>query len=141
MEVDMKKFAAVAAAVVFLAGAAPAAFAQSAESDMVVLNVFVERIWPHRLGYVVEYRGTTNTLSRAYLPMYWFLGGDGRAEILALPPGNSWPSMSVFYRDGEFSHLRLHVHRSPSHSTWSSMHMSQDMDSEFENVQGLRLQL
>ena len=110
------------------------------ESDLIYINVPLERIWPHRLGYVVQYRASGNRFVRAYLPIEWFGTGDGRAEIMTLPLGPSWPSMSVFFRGGEFSHVRVYVHRSPMHQTWGYMPMTVNLDSQFEGVETLELQ-
>jgi len=137
----MKKLAFAAVVLVFLFGGLPV-FAQSQgiETDLVYINVSLERIWPHRLGYVVQYRRPGNRVARAYLPGEWFTGGDSRGEIITLPRGNSWPSMSVFFRDGEFSHVRLNIHRSPSHQSWGNIPQTVNIDDRFEGVESVELQ-
>jgi len=142
----MKKLAFASIVLVFLLVGMPA-FAEDengngerAASGLAVINVSLERIWTHRLGFVVEYRVSGNRLGRAYIPMDWFAGGDYRGELITLPVGNSWPSMSVFFRDGEFSQVRLNVHRSPFHQTWGSVPMTVNLDNHFEGIEGIELQ-
>jgi len=135
----MKKLAFVAIVLVFLLGGLPVS-AQDQGGNLGYINVSLERIWPHRLGYVVQYRRPGNRVGRAYLPMEWFSSGDSRGELITLPPGNSWPSMSVFFRDGEFSHVRLNVHRSPSHHSWGYIPLTVNIDAQFEGVETVELQ-
>jgi len=140
----MKKLAFAAVVLVFLFVGLPV-FAQSQgqgriESDLVYINVSLERIWPHRLGYVVQYRIPGGRVARAYIPGEWFTSGDQRGEMNVLPRGNSWPSMSVFFREGEFSHVRLNVHRSVTHNSWGHLPSNVNIDGRFEGVEAIELQ-
>jgi len=142
----MKRFI-IAVIVLVSLGGGSLAFAQSAqsqgvESDLTYINVSLERIWAHRLGYVVQYRraGIGGRVARVYIPADWFMSGDGRAQIVALPQGPSWPSMSVFFRGGEFSHVKLYVHRSPLHQTWGSVPMATNIDAQFDGVESIEIQ-
>jgi hypothetical protein len=78
-------------------------------------------------------------MARAYIPMEWFVDSAGRGEIITLPKGKTWPSMSVYYKEGEFSHVRLYVHRSPAHQTWGIIPQNVNIDSRFEDVETLDL--
>ena len=138
----MKKLVVAAVVLVFLLGGLPV-FAQNrgnTESDLMYINVSLERIWPHRLGYVVQYRLPGNRVARTYIPIEWFTSGDPRGELVTLRPGNSWPSMSVFFRDGEFSHVRLNIHRSPSHQSWGNIPLTVNIDDRFEGIESIELQ-
>jgi len=136
----MKMLVFATVVLVFLFGGLPV-FAQNQGQggDLIYINVSLERIWPHRLGFVVQYRRPGNRVARAYLPSEWFSSGDSRGELLTLPVGNSWPSMSVFFRDGEFSHVRLNVHRSPLHQSWGTIPLTVNIDDRFE-VETVELQ-
>jgi len=136
----MKKF--VAVLFVMAVAALPQAFAQAAQgaTGSSYINVSVERIWPSSLGYVVRYRVPGNGYATAYLPVAWFNTGDGRGEALRLPAGNSWPSMTVFYQDGQFDRVRLYVHRSRAHESWGTLPQDANLESEFANVQSVDLQ-
>ena len=138
----MKKLAfAVVFTVIFTAGLP--VFAQTIpadrESDFYFVNVSLEKIWPHRAGYVVQYRTGIHGIGRTYLPREWFDTAFGKGEIITLPRGRSWPSMTVFYRNGEFSHVRLYVHRWQSHQTWGSVPQNINLDSSFIDIEDIRL--
>ena len=109
-------------------------------SEYYYVNVSLEKIWPYRAGYIVQYRKGLNRFARAYLPSEWFTNAAGKGEIINLPPGLAWPSMSVYYKEGEFSHVRLYVHRSFNHATWGSVPQNVNIDSQFENVETLNLE-
>jgi hypothetical protein len=87
---------------------------------MYYINVSVEKIYPTNQGYVVLYR-TQRGIGTIGIPNRWFVEAAGRADVVRLPRGASWPTMSIFYNDGEFSHVRLYVHSHKSHTTWGSM--------------------
>jgi hypothetical protein len=70
-----------------------------------------------------------------YLPMEWFTASAGKGEVVNLPQGPSWPSLSVYYKDGEFSYVKLYVHRSPSHQTWGVIPQTVNIDDRFEGVE------
>ena len=106
------------------------------DSDFYYKNISLEKIYPYRNGYVVQYRSGLR-MARAYLPIEWFSSSAGKGEIITLPKGTVWPSLSVYYKDGEFSHVRLYVHRSPSHQTWGTIPQTANIDDRFENVENL----
>ena len=109
------------------------------ESEFYYVNIGLEKIYPYRTGYVVMYRKALGHMARAYLPMEWFIGAATKGEIITLPAGRTWPSMSVYYKNGEFSHVRLYIHRSNSHETWGDIPQTVNIDSSFENVQDIKL--
>jgi len=122
----------------FLAAGLPV-FAQDKkkgnDSEYYYVNVSLEKIFPYRNGYVVQYRKGVNQMDRAYLPMTWFSSSAGKGEIITLPTGNTWPSLTVYYKNGEFSHVRLYVHHSESHPTWGVVSQTVNLDSRFEDVE------
>jgi len=127
----MKKLIIVA---IFLALITPV-FAQSISeensSDMYYVNIPVERIYPTGKGYIVQYRKTVG-LGTIGIPNEWFTDAASKAELITLPPGTNWPTITVFYREGEFSHVRLYVHRSRAHPTWSNAPQGADVSRYFE---------
>jgi len=141
VEVDMKKVIVAAVALLLFVGGAPVfAQSQNRETDLMFWNISLERIWTHRLGYIVEYRRPGNRIARAYIPIEWFAAGEeNRAELISLPIGPSWPSMTVFFRDGQFSHVRLYVHRSPSHQTWGSVPQRYSLEDHFRDIDTLEI--
>ena len=139
----MKKFIFAAVFVALIVLGTPV-FAQRSQedntSDYYYVKVHVEMIWPHSSGYIVQYRrGGFRGVSRAYLPLTWFSTAAAKGEIINLPRGNAWPTMSVYYRDGEFSHVRLYVHRSPGHQTWGTLPQHASISHLFEDVDTINI--
>jgi hypothetical protein len=111
------------------------------ESEYYYVNVLVEKIYPSRAGYMVVYRkGGINQTGRVYLPNEWFIEAGGKAELINLPSGQNWPSMTVYYKAGEFSHVRLFVHRWTGHATWGNLPQTANIDDRFEGVESLTLE-
>ena len=121
--------------------------AQQQDSPFYYLNVAIERVFPHRRGYVIDYQtgATGMRTERIYLPLEWFHDGSRRedgmpkGELIYLPSGNSWPYLTVFYRDGEFSHVRLYLRRDRTHQTWAGVPMGANIDSRFDGVESIEL--
>jgi len=87
------------------------------ESNLYYFNVRVERVYPSGEGYIIQYQRSNGLIATIGIPMEWF-GAAGKGELLLLPAGKNWPTMSIFYDAGEFSHVRLYIHRSKGHATW-----------------------
>jgi hypothetical protein len=147
---------------IFLALISPV-FAQSISeansSNMYYVNVPIERIFPTNHGYLIRYLKSNGQMGTAGIPNEWFIdaqhsdteteGGagvshtytaTGRAEIITLPPGTSWPSLTIFYREGQFSHVRLYVHRSMSHRTWGNVPQGMDLSRYFTSYESFELE-
>ena len=142
MEVCMKRLV-VAVVLALLITAGSPVFAQripaGSESEYYYVSVSLEKIWPYRMGYVVQYRRGPYNIGRAYLPAEWFTNAASQGEIIILPAGNAWPSMTVYYRNGEFSHVRLYVHRMHTHQTWGNVPQNVNIDSEFDRIDTINL--
>lgn len=112
------------------------------ESDLICVSVSVEKIYPYKLGYVVEYRKGVKDRVMAYLPLEWFVGASNKAELVGLGPGPVWPSLVVYYKGGgkEFSHLRLYVRKEVNHESWGNIPQSVDIDDRFANITDLKLE-
>ena len=110
------------------------------ESDMYYVNVRIEKIYPYRKGYVVSYRKGLYNMAQAYLPHEWFMGTASKGDLISIGSGSLWPSMTVFYQNGEFSHVRLYVRKERSHETWGNISLGVNIDDRFENVDDLRIE-
>jgi hypothetical protein len=111
------------------------------ESEFYYVNVGIERIFVYRLGYVVLYRRGPTDMARVYIPHEWFtVPGGRRGEMIYLGSGSEWPSMTVYYNQGEFSHVRLRVRQNRSHETWGVVPLNVNIDDRFRDVQELLLQ-
>jgi len=138
---EMKKIILVVVLAVLIQGVS--LFAQekfTTESDYYYYNVPIEKIYAHRLGYVVIYRKGVNLMTRTYLPIEWFTDTAGIGEVYSLGPGKEWPSMTVYYKDGEFSHVRLRLRRSRAHETWGVVPLNANIDQHFKGVSEVKLE-
>ncbi|MCL2277230.1 MAG: hypothetical protein FWC21_04970 [Treponema sp.] len=139
----------------FLAALLTPVFAQNNNQDperMYYINVPVERVFITGQGYVVQYRSGSSILGTIGIPIEWFGNivnpyggitagtGNNKAEIIQLPSVGDWPTMSVFYKNGEFSHVRLYVHKMKSHITWGSIQQGTDVSRLFGDGQSLDMQ-
>jgi hypothetical protein len=97
-----------------------------------VFNFPIERIFPTNRGYVIQYRGQKE-IHTIGVPNDWFTGPTGKADKVVLPRGRNWPSMSVFFSDGDFSHVRIYVHAHRSHRTWMTVQQGTDVSRFFSD--------
>jgi hypothetical protein len=129
--------------VLFLIALITPAFAQNRASELprlYYINVPIERIIPSSEGYIIQYRNSSSVVSTIGIPIEWFNDAGGKADIVRLTLASDWPSMSVFYSDGEFSHVRLYVHRAASHLTWGNIPMGTDVARFFGDRQSFNIQ-
>ena len=128
-------------AVFFLVLISPV-FAQNRSQDdssIYYVNLSIERIFPSNQGYIVMYR-TQRGVDTLGIPNSWFFKSGGRADIVNLPAGSSaWPTMSVFYSDGEVSHIRLYVKRNRGHITWGSIPLGTDLSRYFPEDESITI--
>ena len=119
-------------------------FAQSnkkyKESEYYYYNVPIEKIYTYRLGYVVIYRKGVNQMARTYIPAEWFTEAGGKGEVVALGSGKEWPSMTVYYKSGEFSHVRLMLRRERNHESWGVVPLNVNIDDYFKDVEDIKLE-
>jgi hypothetical protein len=110
------------------------------ESEFYYFSVPIEKIYSYRTGYVVQYRKGANKLALTYVPMEWFNKPDGKADLITLESGKSWPYLTVYYKAGEFSHIRLYVRRSRGHETWGVIPLNINIDERFEGIEEIKLE-
>jgi len=110
------------------------------EAALYSFNVPVEKIYLSKEGYIIQYRKNSSIMGAIGIPYDWFTDAGGRAELIRLPGGTTWPSISLFYSEGEFDHLRLYVHREKSHVTWGVVRMGLDVSSFFPDGDSFNFQ-
>jgi len=88
----------------------------AADSSFYPVRVDVVKVYTHGDGVLVIHRKGTADIGQCFIPAGWFTSG-GKAELVR---GNdpSFPYMSIFYKDGKFSHLRLYVKADSRDSMW-----------------------
>ena len=117
------------------------AFAQTPltgkQSDYYYFNYPIEKIYLYRLGYMIVYRGNSNLMARTYVPHEWFTGTgeENKGEIVYLTPGNEWPSMTFYFKDGDFSHVKLRIRRDRSHQSWGYVPLNMNLDELFKDIE------
>jgi hypothetical protein len=130
-------------ALIFMALVLPV-FAQGnprSNSDrLYYINVTVERIYPSREGFIIQYMQNSGSIGTVGIPNEWFSNAAGRAEITRLPRGTNWPTMTVFYVNGEFDHVRLYVHAFKGHQTWGSVPLTADVSRFFTDRESFNIQ-
>ena len=109
----MKKICAVAAVMLFVAVGSVLA----EESKFYARSFNIEKVYFHQKGYNVTYITGKLKYVSTYLPHSWFSQSSMKGGVQAkgeLAWGNdpSYPYMTVFWRDGKFSHVRLYLKRS-----------------------------
>jgi hypothetical protein len=113
-------------------------FAQEEEaedSSYYYVNTPIQKIYPSLKGYVVVYRKGAVGSATTYLPIEWFEEVSGeipKGEIVLLGPGPRWPYLAVYYKDGEFSHVRMYVRKERSHETWGDVPMGMNIEARFD---------
>ena len=109
------------------------------QSEYYYVNVPIEKIYLYRAGYVINYRQGINKMGTLYLPNEWFTDAASKGELLTLPKGKDWPTLTIYYKEGEFSHVRLYVHRWKGHTTWGVVPMNVNIDDRFQNIDTLEI--
>jgi hypothetical protein len=109
-------------------------------SEYYYVSIRLEKVYPSKDGYILQYRKGVNELGRVAVPNDWFTFAASKAELLKLPPGKNWPTMTVFYKNGEFSHVRLYVHRSKAHPTWGNIPQNADVSSYFAEPENFKIE-
>ena len=138
----MKKLIMLAVLAAFISGAF--VFAQqppprSPESEFYYFNFPIEKIYLYRQGYVVLYRNGSNRVVRTHIPNNWFTDIGGTGEVVYIGSGRTWPSMTVFYKNGEFSHVRLTLRRERTHVTWGMVPLAANLDEHFRDIEEVKL--
>ena len=102
-------------------------------------NVSVEKVYPTRRGYIVVYYRGFEGFGTVGIPNEWFTAAASKAELVTLPPGKNWPTMTLFYKDGEFTHVRLYVHKNKRHQTWGNVPLPADVSIYFDGSDTLNI--
>jgi len=104
------------------------------------VNVPIEKIQVYKKGYILQYRKGINKIGTLYIPNEWFSDAGGKGEMVLLPRGKEWPTLSIYYKEGEFSHIRLYIHRWKGHPTWGVVPLHVNIDDRFENIETLEIE-
>jgi len=106
--------------------------------NIFVKSVPIVKIYPHRLGYRVVYEKNTLDLHHIHVPLEWFREAGGKAHIV-WGQDPAYPYLSVFWKDGEFSHIRLYLDEARDPRIWGDLKPGQ-LDDQFKDKETLNLQ-
>ncbi len=129
----MKKIALLACILLFLS-IGTAAFAE--ESEFFVKSVPITKVYVHQLGYRIVYVKSGMDLGITYIPMEWFYGSGANKAQVVYGDDPAYPFISVFWKEGEFHHLRLYLFRDKNHQTYGDLDYSPTLEDKF-NVETL----
>jgi hypothetical protein len=123
----MKKLCAIVAAALFLA--VSPAFAD--ESKFYARSFNIEKVYFHAKGYKITYITGKLKYVSTYLPHSWFSQSATKNGVQAkgeLAWGNdpSYPYMTVFWKDGKFSHVRLYLKKNTHDVSYGIINPNQD---------------
>jgi hypothetical protein len=136
----MKRMILLLFTVVMMTAVPLAAQEDQGGENLFVVTIPAYKIYPHAKGYVFDYRMNSTESAHIFLPYEWFHNISSADEeptkglLRVLGPGDTWPRLSIFYRDGEFSYVKLYVRREKGHESWGSRLPWSRFDTEFENA-------
>jgi hypothetical protein len=104
--------------------------AQEQNPKLYVKTVSIMKILNHALGYKVLYLKSSMEVGEFYVPHSWFKAG-GKAELV-LGNGPAFPYFSVFYRDGEFDHIKIYAAENIRHLSWGRLKRQVGDSSKFD---------
>jgi hypothetical protein len=87
------------------------------------VRIDVVKVYSHAEGFLVLYRKGSSDVASVYIPARWFVSG-GKAELVR-GQDSSFPYMTVFYKNGQFDHLRLYVLADQTDLTWGILSPSE----------------
>ena len=127
----MKKIFLICAAALFVAALPTFSQAQaSGQPDVFVKTVPILKIYTHELGYKILFIKSTQEVGSLYVPIKWFGRSAGKGMAVFESAGVS-PYMSLFWENGKFNHIILHLPASTSSPVWGMLVTNEDMTSVF----------
>lgn len=101
-------------------------------------SVVITKVFPHSMGYKIFYMANDLVTKELYLPSYLFEEQeDETQERSSLFTGynKAFPYMTIFWKDGVFSHVKLYVKASYQDPTWGVFSNPSSHDENFKNAE------
>ena len=117
-------------ALIFIVLGVFVANAQEQDPKLYVKTVGIMKILNHALGYKVLYLKSSMEVGEFYVPHTWFKAGGKAALVLGNGP--AFPYFSIFYRDGEFNHIKIYAAENIQHLSWGRLKRQAGDSSKFE---------
>jgi hypothetical protein len=127
----MKKLFLLCAAALLVAALPTFSQAQSSDKpDIFVKTVPILKVYSHELGFKVLFIKSNQTVGSLYVPIKWFGRSTGKG-MTVFEGSDVSPYMSLFWENGKFSHIVLHVPAAPNSPVWGILTTNDDMTSVF----------
>lgn len=91
--------------------------AEVTEASVYPKTMAINRIYPHELGYRVDYIKSNRTIGTFYAPLAWFQKSAGYGEIV-YGQGEAYPYATFYYAEGKISHFRLYIVENFNDPSW-----------------------
>ena len=106
------------------------------DSEYFVKSVPIAKVYIHNLGYRIVYQKSDLNFLVFYVPNRWMTmsGSDGEPPKAELYTGiePEYPYFSIFWKNGEFSHIRLYLNRRLSHESYGDLENPDTFDDKFD---------
>lgn len=116
---------------IFLAG-----ISYAENSGYYVKTVPIAKVYMHNLGYRVVYQKSDLNFAVFYVPKKWFdLAGTEREEPkaeLVLTNEPAVPYFSIFWKDGQFDHIRLYLHKNLQDDSYGDLKDPESLNDKFD---------
>jgi len=90
----------------------------------------ISRIYPHALGYRVDYIKSNRSIVTFYAPIKWFGKAAGYGDIF-YGKGTEFPYATFYYKDGKIDHFRLYLIENFNDPSWGSLRGDKKYDDKF----------
>lgn len=115
----MKRATLAFALVLLLLSAATVTVGAQQQPKSYVRSVSIMKVLSHSMGYKLLYLKSSMEVGELYIPYDWFKAG-GKAEVV-FGGDRAYPYFSVFYKDGEFSFIRLYLKDNIKDVSWGRL--------------------
>ncbi len=87
------------------------------------------KVWTSSLGYVIQFMDSRQQVSNIYVPLAWFNAGSAsKAEIVY---GYASPYAVIYWVDGKFDHITLHLTSYYDPLTWGVLENTGNLAASF----------
>ncbi len=104
--------------------------AEMVKADVYPKAMHITRVYPHKLGYRVDYLKSNRTVDTFYAPMEWFKKAAGYGEIV-YGDDAEYPYAVFYYKDGKIDHFRLYLKESFNDMTWGNLRDDSQYNDKF----------
>lgn len=111
-----------------------AGFAWAETSEFYVKTVPISKVYVHSLGYRIVYQKADKNFAVFYVPNDWFQPKPNEAPKaeLVTEVSRAVPYFSIFYKNGQFDHIRLYLHRNPGDISYGDLENPDQVDDNFD---------